>query len=93
MQSISLDEAQSHLAEIIDKLPPAYNNVPAIFRSVEKKTSGQGGLFWIFVSDLCKGCGECVQVCGQHRDGSLDPEFAELTHSKAVIVARKPAPR
>jgi len=36
---------------------------------------------------------ECAQVCRQHRDGSLDPEFAELTHSKAVVVARKPAPR
>ena len=38
----------------------------AIFRAVEKKSPGNGGLFSIFVSDLCKGCGECVQVCGDH---------------------------
>jgi SAM-dependent methyltransferase len=30
-----------------------------------------------------------VQVYGQHRDGSLDPHFAELCHSKALVVARK----
>jgi SAM-dependent methyltransferase len=34
---------------------------------------------------------ECVRVYGQHRDGSLDPELAELVHSKALVVARKPA--
>jgi hypothetical protein len=36
---------------------------------------------------------DCVIVHGQHRNGALDPEFAELAHSKAVIVARKPRPR
>jgi SAM-dependent methyltransferase len=36
---------------------------------------------------------ECVHVYGQHRDGALDPEFAELAHSKALFVARKPSPR
>ena len=51
---------------IIDQLPLAYSNVPAIFRNLEKKQAGTGGLFSIFVSDLCKGCGECVQVCGDH---------------------------
>jgi pyruvate-ferredoxin/flavodoxin oxidoreductase len=51
---------------ILRQLPLAYSNVPAIFRSVEQKKPGAGGLFAIFVSDLCKGCGECVQVCGDH---------------------------
>jgi SAM-dependent methyltransferase len=36
---------------------------------------------------------ECVHVYGQHRNGALDPEFAELAHSKALFVARKSAPR
>jgi SAM-dependent methyltransferase len=30
-----------------------------------------------------------VAVHGQHRDGSIDPEFDELTHAKALVVARK----
>ncbi len=60
------DEAKAQFMGIIEKLPLAYNNVPAIFRSLEQKTPGAGGLFSIFVSDLCKGCGECVQVCGDH---------------------------
>src|SRR5207237_4397475 len=63
---------------IIDLLPLAYNNVPAIFRSVEKKTPGQGGLFSIFVSDLCKGCGECVQVCGDHDALRMTVETEDL---------------
>jgi SAM-dependent methyltransferase len=36
---------------------------------------------------------EALHVYGQHRDGSLDSEFAELGHSKALIVARRPAIR
>src|SRR5207302_8882829 len=60
------EQARKQFTAIIDTLPLAYNNVPAIFRSIEKKTPGQGGIFSIFVSDLCKGCGECVQVCGDH---------------------------
>ncbi|HTI99383.1 MAG TPA: 2-oxoacid:acceptor oxidoreductase family protein [Dongiaceae bacterium] len=60
------DKAKAEFTGIIGKLPLAYNAVPAIFRSLETKTPGGGGLFSIFVSDLCKGCGECVQVCGDH---------------------------
>jgi len=58
--------AREEFTGIIAKLPLSYSNVPAIFRSLEQKTPGAGGLFSIFVSDLCKGCGECVQVCGDH---------------------------
>src|SRR6185369_16336760 len=60
------DKSKAEFTGIIDKLPIAYTAVPAIFRSLESKTPGAGGLFSIFVSDLCKGCGECVQVCGDH---------------------------
>jgi len=72
------DKAKAQFTGIIDKLPIAYNNVPAIFRSLEKKTPGSGGLFSIFVSDLCKGCGECVQVCGDHDALRMTVETEEL---------------
>jgi len=63
---------------IIAQLPLAYSNVTAIFRAVEKKSPGNGGLFSIFVSDLCKGCGECVQVCGDHDALRMTIETEEL---------------
>ncbi|MBI97257.1 MAG: oxidoreductase, partial [Verrucomicrobiales bacterium] len=83
-QLTSIDAgARDEFITIINKLPLAYNDVTAIYRSVEKKTPGNGGLFSIFVSDLCKGCGECVQVCGDHdalRMVSETPDLnAELT--------------
>jgi pyruvate-ferredoxin/flavodoxin oxidoreductase len=69
---------RAEFLNIIGKLPLAYNNVPAIFRSLEAKTPGAGGLFSIFVSDLCKGCGECVQVCGDHDALRMTRETEEL---------------
>ena len=72
------DRAKAELSGIIDILPLAYGNVPAIFRSLEQKTPGAGGLFSIFVSDLCKGCGECVQVCGDHDALRMTRETEDL---------------
>src|SRR5688572_135138 len=72
------DKGKAEFTNIIGKLPLAYNNVPAIFRSLEAKTPGAGGLFSIFVSDLCKGCGECVQVCGDHDALRMTRETEEL---------------
>ena len=72
------EQTKTEFTGIIDKLPIAYSNVPAIFRSLEAKTPGAGGLFSIFVSDLCKGCGECVQVCGDHDALRMAPETEEL---------------
>jgi pyruvate-ferredoxin/flavodoxin oxidoreductase len=72
------EEARAQFLGIIDILPLAYNNVPAIFRSPEQKAAGNGGLFSIFVSDLCKGCGECVQVCGDHDALRMTRETEEL---------------
>ncbi len=71
-------QAKAEFTNIIAKLPIAYGNVPAIFRSLEAKTPGAGGLFSIFVSDLCKGCGECVQVCGDHDALRMTRETEEL---------------
>lgn len=72
------EQGRAEFTGIIDKLPLAYSNVPAIFRSLEAKTPGGGGLFSIFVSDLCKGCGECVQVCGDHDALRMTRETEEL---------------
>ena len=71
-------EGRAQFTNIIDKLPLAYSLVPAIFRTVETKNPGNGGLFGIFVSDLCKGCGECVQVCGDHDALRMTRETEEL---------------
>ena len=71
-------EGRAQFTNIIDKLPLAYSQVPAIFRTVETKNPGNGGLFSIFVSDLCKGCGECVQVCGDHDALRMTRETEEL---------------
>jgi pyruvate-ferredoxin/flavodoxin oxidoreductase len=72
------EKGKAELTGIIAKLPLAYSNVPAIFRSLEAKQPGAGGLFSIFVSDLCKGCGECVQVCGDHDALRMTRETEEL---------------
>ena len=78
-QLTTIDEAgRSEFLTIIDKLPLAYNDVTAIWRSLEKKNPGNGGLFSIFVSDLCKGCGECVQVCGDHDALRMTAETPDL---------------
>jgi pyruvate-ferredoxin/flavodoxin oxidoreductase len=84
------ETARAQFTGIIEKLPLAYSNVPAIFRSLEQKAPGAGGLFSIFVSDLCKGCGECVQVCGDHDALRMTVETEELNadHTTAQIFSR-----
>ena len=60
-------EAKSQFFAVIDKVPMAYQKTNAIFATPEKKTPGAGGVFSIFVSDLCKGCAACVTACGEHQ--------------------------
>ncbi len=72
------DATKKEFTSIIDVLPLSYTKVPAIFRSIEKKNPGEGGLFSIFVSDLCKGCGECVEQCGDHNALVMAHETEEL---------------
>src|SRR5438270_2431211 len=60
-------EAKSQFFAVIDKVPLAYQKTNAIFATPEKKTPGAGGVFSIFVSDLCKGCAACVTACGEHQ--------------------------
>jgi pyruvate-ferredoxin/flavodoxin oxidoreductase len=84
------ESARAEFISIIAELPLAYSNVPAIFRNLEKKTPGAGGLFSIFVSDLCKGCGECVQVCGDHDALRMTVETEDLNarHMTAQVFSR-----
>jgi len=60
-------QAKQQLFAIIEKVPLAYQKVNAIFSTPERKKPGSGGLFSIFVSDLCKGCAACVTACGDHQ--------------------------
>ena len=60
------DAARNQFLGILAQTPVAYNKVNAIFRGPEKKNPGSGGVFSIFVSDLCKGCAACVTACGDH---------------------------
>lgn len=73
--------AKDELMAILDLVPMAYTKVPAIFKSIEKKQPGEGGLFSIFVSDLCKGCGECVEQCGDHNALVMVPDTEELNYT------------
>ena len=60
------EAARDQFLGILDQAPVAYNKVNAIFKGPEKKNPGSGGVFSIFVSDLCKGCAACVTACGDH---------------------------
>jgi pyruvate-ferredoxin/flavodoxin oxidoreductase len=61
------DAARQDFFAIVDKVPMAYQKTNAIFATPERKSPGSGGIFSIFVSDLCKGCAACVAACGDHR--------------------------
>jgi len=60
------DAAKTQFFNALDKVPMAYQKTNAIFATPEKKKAGGGGIFSIFVSDLCKGCAACVTACGEH---------------------------
>ena len=71
-------EAKAQFFSIIDKVPMAYQKVNAIFSSPERKAPGSGGIFSIFVSDLCKGCAACVTACGDHMALKMVQETEEV---------------
>src|SRR4029077_11555455 len=60
-------QAKDEFFSVIDKVPMAFHKANAIFSTPERKTPGSGGVFSIFVSDLCKGCAACVTACGDHQ--------------------------
>jgi pyruvate-ferredoxin/flavodoxin oxidoreductase len=59
-------------------VPMAYQKANAIFATPEKKNPGSGGIFSIFVSDLCKGCAACVTACGEHEALRMVQETEEV---------------
>ena len=71
----------------------AYQKVNAIFSSPERKTPGSGGIFSIFVSDLCKGCAACVTACGDHKALKMVQETEEVNaeHETGTALPRSAA--
>ena len=72
------EEAKRQFFAVIDKVPLAYSKANAIFATPEKKNPGGGGVFSIFVSDLCKGCAACVTACGDHQALKMVQETEEV---------------
>ncbi len=72
------ESARESFLEVFRRIPFAYGKTPAVFGSKERKDTGSGGLFAIFVSDLCKGCGECVTECGDKDALVMASETEEL---------------
>jgi len=70
--------AKAQFLGVIAKVPMAYQKVNAIFSSPERKAPGTGGIFSIFVSDLCKGCAACVTACGDHEALKMVPETEDI---------------
>jgi pyruvate-ferredoxin/flavodoxin oxidoreductase len=71
-------QSRAQFLAIVDKVPMAYQKVNAIFSSPERKSPGSGGIFSIFVSDLCKGCAACVTACGDHNALKMVQETEEV---------------
>jgi pyruvate-ferredoxin/flavodoxin oxidoreductase len=71
-------ESRRQFLAIMEKVPMAYEKVNAIFSTPERKTPGGGGIFSIFVSDLCKGCAACVTACGEHEALRMVAETEEV---------------
>ncbi|HEX9186451.1 MAG TPA: 2-oxoacid:acceptor oxidoreductase family protein [Vicinamibacteria bacterium] len=72
------DAAKEQLFSILDQIPMAYQKANAIFATPERKAPGSGGVFSIFVSDLCKGCAACVAACGDHQALRMVQETEEV---------------
>jgi pyruvate-ferredoxin/flavodoxin oxidoreductase len=71
-------QSKQQFFDIVAKVPMAYQKVNAIFSSPERKAPGSGGVFSIFVSDLCKGCAACVTACGDHNALRMVAETEEV---------------
>ncbi len=70
--------ARDEFLEVFNRIPFAYEKTPLVFGAKEGRAPGTGGIFGIFVSDLCKGCGECVAECGDKDALVMRPETEEI---------------
>lgn len=75
------EESLKEVTDILSIIPLSYKKTTMTFKTMEKKSPGEGGLFSIFVSDLCKGCAACVEACGDHDALRMMPESEDL-HAK-----------
>lgn len=80
-------EGVEQFKKVFERVPWAYTKVSAIFQALEKTEAGQGGLFGIFVNDRCKGCGECVEECGEHEALKMVDETEEIEGMHASGIA------
>jgi len=67
------------------------------FHGLLEKKGERGGLFAIYVDvSKCKGCGECVEVCGQHKALEMQPKsdalVAQYRERKAHMAALPETP-
>ncbi len=81
------DKTTAEIIEVLDLTPMAYAKTNAIFSVMEKRDAGSGGLFSIVVTDLCKGCAECVTECGEHDALRMQPDSEELNARVAGAAA------
>jgi pyruvate-ferredoxin/flavodoxin oxidoreductase len=70
--------ARHEIERVVETMPVAYSKTTAIFGAKERKSPGEGGVFMIVVSDLCKGCAACVEACGDHDALRMEPENDDL---------------
>lgn len=70
--------ARREFLNILGKIPMAYARTNAVFATPERKAPGSGGVFCLFVSDLCKGCAACVEACGERGALRMVPETEAL---------------
>lgn len=76
----------SQFKNILQQADFAYAKTSAIYKAIESKNPGQGGVFGIFVDDKCKGCGECVVECGDHEALKMvvETEIIEGNHQSGI---------
>ena len=81
--AISEKELESRLSEISDegernRLRARFSKTSKFHKQAEKKGL-DGAMFGIFVDpSKCKGCAECVEVCGSHESLGMIPKSKEL---------------
>lgn len=77
VEPATLDEALAAHGDTIPRLREQFTLTQKYHTIPEKKGTG-GGLFGIFIDpSKCKGCGECVVVCGSHAALRMVPKSEE----------------
>ncbi len=81
--AVAEGELESRLAEVSDPdlretIRRQFTKTSKFHKQAEKK-GHEGAMFGIFVDpSKCKGCGECVEVCGSHASLQMIPKTKDL---------------